>query len=155
MELEQTEIGRREMQHFWTKVVIRDPAECWDWTDYVYGGGVGLFWSPTYGKQISAPRYSFMLAHGSIPPHSGHAFCVLHSCDRRICVNPYHLSLGSQRENMLDMTSKGRRVGNRRLTDAQVTAIRYERHQHERTLADIGREFGISKEHVSRLTKAA
>jgi hypothetical protein len=55
-----------------------------------------------------------------------------HRCDNRFCVNPDHLFLGTQLENMRDMTSKGRRRGGPKhaphkpwaLNDEQVAEIR-------------------------------
>jgi len=50
---------------------------------------------------------------------------VLHRCDNPKCVNPDHLFLGTQKDNLHDMLAKGRDVGNRRLTREQVNQIRF------------------------------
>lgn len=52
-----------------------------------------------------AHRVAYTLAKGEIPP----GVYVLHSCDNRACVNPDHLSLGDQKQNMKEMDLRGRR----------------------------------------------
>lgn len=47
---------------------------------------------------ISAHRFSYMIHKGEIPP----GYVVRHKCDNPRCVNPDHLELGTQRENILD-----------------------------------------------------
>ncbi len=77
---------------------------CWVWT--------GSRVNDLYGcanidyKQMLAHRLSFELFNGPIPDGDN----VCHRCDRPLCVNPKHLFLGSQKDNLEDMTRKGRRA---------------------------------------------
>jgi hypothetical protein len=59
---------------------------------------------------MKAPRAAWLLLKGEIPADTN----VLHRCDNPPCVNPEHLFLGSQAENVLDMRQKGRARGNHR-----------------------------------------
>jgi len=91
------------------------------------------------GKNILAHRLSWELHSGAIPQ----GMKVLHTCDTPCCVNPRHLYLGSQSQNMNDMYKKGRgRKGscNIKLTVDQVVKIRLD----GRTYADISRDYGIA-----------
>lgn len=56
------------------------------------------------GKRHLAHRFSWIIYFGSIP----NGLHVLHHCDIPKCVNPEHLFLGTQSDNMNDMHSKGR-----------------------------------------------
>jgi len=100
---------------------------CWDWTAACLPNGYGYF--AAHGKMGYAHRYSWEMTHGPIPD----GLHVLHHCDRRCCVNPAHLFLGTRSDNMRDMVSKGRagresphgeHSPNAKLTEANVREIR-------------------------------
>ena len=90
-------------ERFWAKVDVRDsPEECWEWRSSVSKNGYGAF--GLRGAVIGSHRIAFILANGGIP----HGAVVMHSCDNRRCCNPHHLSAGTQSENMIDCSRKGR-----------------------------------------------
>ena len=87
---------------FWGKVHTGSPEECWTWNGGLTRGGYGAF--KVNGVQGRAHRYSFFLANGFYPP------IVMHGCDNPPCVNPAHLTGGTQALNMADCVAKGRFV---------------------------------------------
>jgi len=87
---------------FWKKVDIQDEADCWLWTGCQYSGGYGRFLA---NKKIRvAHRFGWEMVYGLIPKR----LKILHSCDKPLCCNPEHWSLGTQADNMADMVQKGR-----------------------------------------------
>lgn len=79
---------------------------CWLLTGYVHPNGYVLFHSRVNGKPHSqyAHRIAYELAHGPIPE----GLVVMHSCDEPRCVNPDHLTVGTQADNVRDSVRKGR-----------------------------------------------
>lgn len=89
------------MKRFWAKV--RKTTGCWLWTASKYAAGYGMF--NLDGKPEGSHRIAYRLRKGPIPE----GMYVLHRCDNRACVRPAHLFLGTAKDNMDDMTRKGRR----------------------------------------------
>lgn len=89
---------------FWAKVHKTDT--CWLWTASLRNKGYGAFTYEVNGKPVQdrAHRYSYQLHVGDIPP----GLFVLHRCDTPACVNPDHLFLGTNQDNVDDMIAKGR-----------------------------------------------
>lgn len=109
------------LQRFWSNVTVANPDDCWEWRGAA-SGGYGKI--NVDGKEMLAHRYSYQLHYGLIPD----GLWVLHRCDNPPCVNPNHLFLGTNDDNIADMRAKqrhscGERTGGSRLTNAQVREI--------------------------------
>lgn len=135
--------GLSEVDRFFKRVGKIDSG-CWLWLGSL-NAGYGQFRRDD-GSIILAHRYSYIHAFNS--PIDG--LVVMHKCDTPKCVNPDHLMLGTQAENVMDMHSKGRAkkrgvIGElhhqAKLTDDQVRLIRAS----DKKTADIAKEFGVSR----------
>lgn len=103
-------------KRFWEKV--KKTKTCWIWQGFKCKRlGHGQF--QTIEKVDYAHRYSWILHYGKIQKGK----FVLHKCDNGSCVNPKHLFLGTQKDNVYDMTKKGR-YANRILTNDQIKEIK-------------------------------
>lgn len=101
------------------------PVGCWNWEGAINSRGYGSL--SIDGEFEQAHRASYRLFVGAIP--SG--MCVLHACDNPKCVNPRHLFLGTNQDNVNDKIAKGRlrvALGERqwkaKLTEENVLEIR-------------------------------
>jgi hypothetical protein len=116
--------SQQDTDRFFSKV-NKLPNGCWLWTDHRDECGYGKF---RIGKRMFlAHRISYQLRNEVIPE----GMLVCHHCDNPQCVNPAHLFLGTQKDNMEDRTRKGRdllfsgeRNGQHKLTAEQVLKIR-------------------------------
>lgn len=88
---------------FWAKVKKGKPDECWEWCGSRSDKGYGVFC--TKGEHYIASRVSLQLSLGTPLPLNMQA---CHKCDNPPCVNPAHLFLGTNDDNIADMVAKGR-----------------------------------------------
>jgi hypothetical protein len=99
-----------------------------------------------------AHRVSWEIAKGKPPPEGSD---LLHACDTPPCINPDHVSPGSNQDNVDDKIAKGRQIhgeqmGSAKLTADQVAKMRAMRAA-GRPVEEIGAAFGISGAHAARV----
>lgn len=143
--------------HFWNKVNTKQSHECWLWVGGTYHRqGYGEIWIAGRNTQL-AHRIAYELTYGSIPKD----LKVLHKCDNPPCVNPSHLFLGTQADNVRDCISKGRAVfpspglgtlnANAVLTQTDVNQIRDKYKTGQYLQKELAREYGMSRQHISAI----
>jgi DNA-binding transcriptional regulator YiaG len=129
-------------------IIVRpELGNCWEWIGSKKNG-YGL-----YGK-TTAHRKSYELFNGNIDK----GLFVMHICDNRCCINPSHLKLGTNQDNVQDKVLKGRAKGGNgrkginassKLTNENIKEIR--ENPHDKCLGCLARQFNISFQHVSKI----
>lgn len=146
-----------DMTHFAKFIAQRIEPDlntgCWLWSGCVKANGYGVIGVRRAGKlhNTLAHRASWAQRHGPIPP----GLYVCHRCDTPACVNPDHLFLGTQKDNLRDMYAKGR-LQNRgvlnasaSLTEEQVRQIRRD----TRTLDRVAKDYGVGRSTIWRVRR--
>jgi hypothetical protein len=129
-------------ERFWNKVVKTDG--CWIWTGSLNTCGYGIIGVDR--KTIHSHRIAWELINGTIP----NRMSILHHCDRPPCVNPSHLFLGTQQDNIKDMLLKNRGKGGvgvrnckARLSENDVREIRKRHIRKYGNLVILAKEFNV------------
>ena len=140
-------------QRFLAKVNKDTTTGCWEWTGYTNRkGGYGhISKNVGYKKQknVKAHRLSYELYNGPIG-----LLHVLHTCDNPKCVNPEHLFLGTNRDNMQDKMSKGRhRYGRDSTHNLLSQEIADTIRKEEGALKQIAEKFGTSVQQVCKIKR--
>jgi len=135
-------------KRFFTKV--RKTKGCWYWTAGKFADGYGAFGLDN--KTQRAHRVSWIIYNGRIPK----GLCVLHRCDNPSCVNPKHLWLGTNSDNMHDRDRKkrngntrGENSGTARLIQKQVVTIRKLYSTKNIFQRELAKRFNVSRPHIS------
>lgn len=144
----------RIVEFFNSRIHPEPNSGCWIWLgaiDNTRGYGVihGTYAS-IVSSQYLAHRLSYWLHVGDIP--SGYNVC--HMCDIPICVNPEHLFLGTQADNVMDCHLKGRRVyqnhtGYNRVKTDDGMFVKIRKLYPYLNQNDLSTIFGISQSYIS------
>lgn len=134
--------------NFWKHVNIRGEDDCWEWR-----GSHNRYGDITFKKQhLSAHRLAYILTYGKNIKNK----YVLHICDNPLCVNPKHLWLGTQQDNIKDMVEKKRGLvgelnGNNKLTKEQILEIRELYTTGKYLQRELAKMFYVHQVHISEI----
>lgn len=128
---------------FMDKVMPEPNTGCWIWTAGTNIKGYGTFGIGQRRMSSTSHRVSYEMFVGEIPENMH----VLHHCDNTFCVNPDHLWLGTNLDNMKDRSKKNRQARGglhafAKVTEIDVLIIREARAKGF-LIADIARYFNV------------
>lgn len=152
--LHKKRIMKDHLARFHSKWRGNEDTGCWDWIGTVHPNGYGMFGVWEEGKTYRASRYAYEKLVGTIPD----GLMVLHKCDRRVCVNPAHLFLGTAKDNSDDCVRKGRhgmRLGvlNKKLSEKMVMNLRVMYARGDHSMLELAKIYGIQESHVHGIVK--
>lgn len=143
------------LHHFRVRVkIIHDKTSCWEYQGAKYKHGYGniTYTGQNYGTLTH--RVYYYASRGDFDK----SLDVCHTCDNPSCCRPSHLFLGTHKQNMEDMSKKGRRGSYKnerskraRLNWRQIHLIRKIYSERSCRRMDLALIFGISREHLHKI----
>jgi len=151
--------AEERQQRFHRRYRVDQKSGCWVWLGFKADrrgyGGMRIDY-----RTVRAHRYSWEIHNGLIP----NGLHVLHRCDNPPCVNPKHLFLGTNSDNVADMTAKGRGRGeckarggraSRKLSFSQAQDIRreYRKGVVGYSTTALGRKYGVTHGTIGKIVR--
>lgn len=151
-------------RRFVEKFSVLTVDECWQWegaNDTCGYGNVTI-----NGRNKKAHRVAWESVNGQIPE----GMYICHRCDNPGCVNPTHLFIGTQKDNMRDMKNKGRRKGiipnwktspvktgeknaNAKLSYKKAEEIRSLYNSGDKTMVLLASMYGVNRNLISKVVR--
>lgn len=143
------QLSAADKERFESRIELNKETGCWEWRGSLKTREYGTF--VLNGKTYMAHRFAFEVRTGIDP---GDKF-VLHKCDNRPCVNPDHLFLGTQKDNIHDCMKKRRRPVScsNKFNYGTANLIRDLWKTSGMSFAEIGRIYGTQRQAIRRICR--
>ena len=142
------------LNRFWSKVAKKSDSECWEWTACLVSKTMPYGIIKVDGENVRAHRYSWFIHHGDIPE----GLLVCHHCDNPTCVNPSHLFIGTQSDNIKDAFSKGRKFNyageDHYASKLSLSEVEYIRNRYANgncTQVELAKKYSMTQSAISRI----
>jgi len=142
---------QKTKEHLYRFIKNFNSIECWEFQGWIHPiSGYGII--KLNRKRFFAHRYSFEVHYGIFD----YSLKICHKCDNTRCVNPNHLFIGTQKDNMQDKVSKNRQNQkethhNVKLTTEEVKEIRKACSSKIFSHSRIASFFGVRRETISKI----
>ena len=129
---------------FWGFVDKKGPDDCWEWNGNILSQGYGRMYHHSTNEP-KAHRLSYMINVGEIPKGA----LIRHSCNNPKCVNPNHLSIGTNQDNSDDMKNTNRSLTGEKhpqskLTNKDIIEIRNMFFKSKCKITTLAYKYGVS-----------
>jgi hypothetical protein len=137
----------------WFEAQTKQEGDCVVWTGTRYSQGYGRVKLASLEVYGIAHRIAFEMYNAEIPE----GLVAMHICDNRLCVNPNHIVLGTNRANMYDMKRKHRSPSGERHHAAKLTMEQAHRIREAAKTFDyathgqLAKQFGVSRSTVTKI----
>lgn len=147
MEVENEELTQEDINRFWSRINIRGPDECWEWTAGLSNG----YGEITYHKKkFRCHRLSYAINIGPIPKGK----LVLHKCDNKPCCNPNHLYVGSYGDNILDVIKRqSPKLGKPSMFNLTEVLTMKKLHTNGMSPKVIAENYGVSRSYIYQIIR--
>lgn len=128
-----------QLERLKRRIIVDPNTGCWEWQ----GNKVKGYGQLSVGKhKASAHRLMWECTYGET-----NGLQVLHKCDNRCCINPEHLWLGTNADNMQDKINKGRTA--RKLRIEAIRDIRIS----ELSTKELAEKYGVNVTHIRAILR--
>lgn len=140
------ELTDRQLKNFKNKFVKNLETDCLEWIGCKDKLGYGVL--SLNNKSYLAHRVAYLSFKGEIPE----GLVLDHLCRNASCLNIDHLEAVTQKVNMERAhVVCGEKHSHAKLTQVQVDEIRNKYKTSQYTQSDLGKEYGIGQDQVSRI----